>query len=66
MDTTFTPFLSFGGGLLIGLAAVLAMATLGRVMGATGILAGVLTPTDKSDWGWRAAMVLGMASGPWR
>lgn len=64
METTFTPFASFGGGLLIGFAAVLAMAVLGRVMGATGILAGVLTPSDRADWSWRMAMVLGMASGP--
>ena len=64
METTFTPFASFGGGLLIGFASVLAMALLGRIMGATGILAGVLTPADKSDWSWRMAMVLGMASGP--
>ncbi len=64
METTFTPLASLGGGLLIGCAAVLAMGLLGRVMGATGILAGVLTPTDRSDWSWRAAMLLGMASGP--
>ena len=64
METTFTPFASFGGGLLIGFAAVLAMALLGRIMGATGILAGVLTPGDRADWSWRMAMVLGMASGP--
>ncbi len=44
MDTVFTPWQSLGGGALIGLAATLLMLTLGRIMGATGILAGVLTP----------------------
>ncbi|MDA8586205.1 YeeE/YedE thiosulfate transporter family protein [Rhodobacteraceae bacterium] len=64
METTFTPYLSFGGGLLIGTAAILSMALLGRIMGATGILAGFLTPSSMSDWSWRAAMIAGMASGP--
>lgn len=49
---------------MIGLAAVLLMATMGRIMGATGILAGLLQPTDLSDWTWRAALVVGMISGP--
>mmetsp|Transcript_24440 Transcript_24440/g.45519 ORF Transcript_24440/g.45519 Transcript_24440/m.45519 type:complete len:144 (+) Transcript_24440:1518-1949(+) len=64
METVFTPLQSLGGGALIGLAAVLLMATMGRVMGATGILAGLLTPADKADWAWRVAMLLGMISGP--
>lgn len=64
METMFTPLESFGGGLLIGLAAVLSMAFLGRIMGATGILAGVMAPTDWPSWSWRAAMVAGMVSGP--
>lgn len=64
IETAFTPFQSFGGGALIGLAAVLLMATMGRIMGATGILAGLLQPSGLSDWAWRAAVVLGMVSGP--
>lgn len=64
METAFTPLQSFAGGALIGLAAVLLMASLGRVMGATGILAGLLRPADSADWVWRAAMVAGMVSGP--
>lgn len=64
MDTIFTPFQSLGGGALIGLAAVLLMATMGRVMGATGILAGFVQPDSLSDWSWRAAVLLGMISGP--
>ena len=64
IETVFTPFQSLGGGALIGLAAVLLMAVLGRVMGATGILAGFMQPTTLSDWSWRAAILLGMVTGP--
>jgi uncharacterized membrane protein YedE/YeeE len=64
IETAFTPLQSVGGGALIGLAAVLLMATMGRVMGATGILAGLIQPTGFSDWSWRAATVAGMISGP--
>ncbi|GIT91987.1 hypothetical protein JANAI62_24440 [Jannaschia pagri] len=64
METAFTPLASLMGGLLIGTAAVLLMATLGRVLGATGILGGLLWPQDAADWGWRAAMVAGMVLAP--
>jgi uncharacterized membrane protein YedE/YeeE len=64
IETVFTPFQSLGGGALIGLGAVLLMATLGRIMGATGILAGVLQPAGLSDWSWRVAALAGMVSGP--
>ena len=49
---------------MIGLAAVLSMALLGRIMGATGILAGTLFPASLTDWSWRAAMILGMVTAP--
>lgn len=42
METVFTPFASFGGGLAIGLGAVLLMLGLGRIFGATGIMSGAL------------------------
>lgn len=64
METVFTPLQSLGGGALIGLAAVLLMASLGRVMGATGILAGLFSSSSFEDWSWRAAVVAGMISGP--
>lgn len=64
MPTDFTPFASLGGGVLIGLAAVLLMGLFGRVMGATGILAGFLMPTSRTDWGWRASLLAGMVSAP--
>ena len=64
METAFTPWASLGGGALIGLAAVLLMALHGRILGATGILGGLLRFDDPADWRLRAALVVGMAAGP--
>ena len=64
MATTFTPLASAGGGILIGISAVLLMLFLGRVAGATGILAGIFFPKNADDWTWRAAMVAGMVAAP--
>ena len=64
METTFTPLASLGGGILIGLAAVLLMMVHGRIAGATGILAGALLPKDFTDWSWRVAMIAGMVTAP--
>lgn len=62
--TAFTPWASLGGGVLIGIAAVLLMMSFGRIMGATGILTGFLLPRYPGDFGWRAAVLLGMVSAP--
>lgn len=64
IETTFTPWASLGGGILIGAASTLLMLVAGRVMGATGLLAGFFSPTTVRDFGWRAAVLLGMISGP--
>lgn len=64
MATEFTPLWSLSGGVLIGLGAILLMAFLGRIMGATGILAGALVPTSAQELSWRAAVLAGMISGP--
>lgn len=64
MTTAFTPIASFGGGALIGLAAVMLMLALGRIMGATGVLTGAVLPTGPGDRGWRLAVLAGMVSGP--
>lgn len=63
-ETAFTPLQSLAGGVLIGLAAVLLMALQGRIMGATGILSGLISGGPSGDRGWRAAMVAGMVAGP--
>ncbi|MDT8327437.1 MAG: YeeE/YedE thiosulfate transporter family protein, partial [Roseovarius sp.] len=59
-----TPLASLAGGALIGVASVLLMAVLGRIMGATGVLSGLITAGTVGDKGWRAAMVAGMICGP--
>ncbi|MFM7333855.1 MAG: YeeE/YedE family protein [Tabrizicola sp.] len=64
METDFTPWASLAGGALIGLAAVHLMALHGRILGATGILSGLLRFNDPSDWTLRAALIVGMAVGP--
>ncbi|UWR09302.1 YeeE/YedE family protein [Ruegeria sp. B32] len=64
METVFTPFASFGGGLLIGLGAVLLMLGLGRIMGATGIMSGLVFPDSWSEFSWRLALVAGMIVAP--
>jgi uncharacterized protein len=64
METIFTPWAALGGGALIGLAAVLLMGLHGRILGATGIMSGLLRLDDPADWRLRAALVVGMATGP--
>lgn len=59
--TEFTPVQSAFGGALIGLAAVLLMALLGRVAGMTGILSGAIF--DKAR-GWRIAFLAGVIAAP--
>ncbi|WP_209424956.1 YeeE/YedE thiosulfate transporter family protein [Pararhodobacter sp. SW119] len=67
--TEFTPWLSLGGGILIGLSAVMVMALFGRIAGISGIARGalsVLLPSEgvSQDRGWRVAFVLGLLAAP--
>ena len=64
IETAFTPLQSLAGGILIGASAVLLMFLQGRVLGATGILSGLMTAGVPGDKSWRAAMVAGMIAGP--
>lgn len=64
IETAFTPWASLSGGILIGVAATLLMLVLGRVMGATGVLAGLVQPSSGQDFAWRAALLAGMVTGP--
>lgn len=64
METAFTPFASFGGGLLIGLGAVLLMFGLGRIFGATGVLSGMVFAGESEERTWRLALVAGMILAP--
>lgn len=45
MQTEFTPLMSLIGGMLIGLAAVVLMATNGRIAGISGMLTQLLPPS---------------------
>jgi uncharacterized membrane protein YedE/YeeE len=63
MATEFTPLASLLGGALIGLSAVMLMATHGKIAGMTAILSGVLPPLS-SDWAWRAAFLAGAVGVP--
>lgn len=64
IETAFTPWASLSGGVLIGLASTLLMLFLGRVMGATGILAGLFQTVSGKDFAWRAAVLAGMVTSP--
>lgn len=64
METMFTPFASLGGGLMIGLGAVLLMLGLGRIFGATGIMSGTIFVENRSELSWRIALIAGMVMAP--
>ena len=59
----FTPWLSLGGGILLGLAAAAFILVNGRILGISGILGGLLM-SRLGDIGWRIAFLLGMAAAP--
>ena len=67
--TAFTPWQSLGGGVLIGLSAVIVMSLFGRIAGISGITAGLLgavlpMPGPPRDRDWRIAFLLGLVSAP--
>ena len=64
MQTDFTPMASLGGGLFIGLGAVLLMLGLGRIFGATGIMSGVVFVENREEATWRLFLIAGMALAP--
>jgi len=64
MDT-FTPVSALAGGALIGLAAVWLMALNGRILGASGLLAGAFTGgPDRDGRSWRIAFLAGVVLAP--
>ena len=58
----FTRVVSFGGGAMIGVAALFLMLLNGRIIGMSGILSGLLV--KQPDWPWRLAFVIGVMAGP--
>lgn len=59
----FTPGASFGGGILIGIAAAMLVLLNGRIAGISGIVGGLLRPL-RGDILWRLAFVLGLFAAP--
>jgi uncharacterized membrane protein YedE/YeeE len=59
----FTPWSALAGGLLIGLAAAWLLLIDGRVLGASGIFAGLLAPR-RGDVIWRLAFIFGLIISP--
>lgn len=51
------------GGVMIGLSAVLLMASMGRIAGISGIASSLLT--GASDRGWRISFLIGLVAAPW-
>ena len=64
MTADFTPLGSLTGGLAIGLSAVLLMFGLGRILGATGIMSGIVFAENREEASWRIAMIIGMIAAP--
>ncbi len=61
METSFTPWLSLGGGMMIGASAVLLMATNGRIAGISGLTSRVFSrSTDGEARGVSVMFVLGL------
>jgi len=52
-----------GGGMLIGVSALLLMLLLGRVAGISGMLAGILAP-ERGQWSWRLLFLAGLLAAP--
>lgn len=65
MPTPFTPHSALAGGILIGLAATLLYALLGRIAGISGILNSAID--ERADRAWRLAFLFAMvaAAGAW-
>ena len=61
--TEFAPVQGLVGGVLIGLAAVLMMFTLGRIAGVCGIVFNALAIKDPSNTQWRLAFIVGLPLG---
>lgn len=61
METEFTPWLSLGGGMMIGASAVLLMATNGRIAGISGLTSKLFArDSDGEARGVSALFVLGL------
>jgi uncharacterized protein len=55
-------YVSFAGGIMVGLAAALLLWGTGRLAGVSGIAGGLL-PVKRGDWEWRALFIGGLVAG---
>jgi uncharacterized membrane protein YedE/YeeE len=60
---SFTPIPSLLGGMILGIAAALYVFLHGRILGISGIVAGLIHP-KQGDVVWRLSLVLGLMSAP--
>jgi hypothetical protein len=63
MITPFTPLAGLAGGALIGLAAVLLLAAVGRIAGLSGIFKGLLSAAIDAEFAWRGLFIAGVLAG---
>ena len=63
MDTQFTPVTALLGGGLIGLAATVLYAGIGRIAGISGIVNNAIE--RRQERGWRLAFLAGLLAAPW-
>lgn len=56
--------MGLAGGVLIGTAAALFLLVNGRIMGASGIIGGLVDGSGRHDWVERAGLILGLALVP--
>jgi len=61
--TIFAPVSGLIGGVLIGLAAIILMLTIGRIAGVCGIVVNAMTASDAAGRLWRLAFILGLPLG---
>ncbi|WP_066740173.1 YeeE/YedE family protein [Cupriavidus sp. D384] len=61
--SSFTPWASLAGGILIGVAATVLLLFNGRIAGISGILGGLLA-LPRNDVAWRIAFVAGLIGAP--
>lgn len=64
IPTEFTPIPALGGGVLIGLAAVLMMWVTGRIAGVSGFVSRLLPPYVDDQTPARVSFVLGLVATP--
>ncbi|MEE2944759.1 MAG: YeeE/YedE thiosulfate transporter family protein [Pseudomonadota bacterium] len=53
------------GGLIIGLAGAVYLLGNGRIMGASGIIGGLVDGSGRSEWRERALFIVGLIAAPW-